>query len=105
VAINVQEAYRISNSLDQKRKSSHTIIIKTLDAQNKEIILKAVRGKDQVTYKCRPIKTTPDFSTETKSQKIMGRCHAHPKRTKMPAQATIPSKTINHQGWRNQNIP
>ena len=44
MAINVQEAYRTSNRLDQKRKfSCH--IIKTLNAQNKERILKAVREK------------------------------------------------------------
>jgi hypothetical protein len=31
----------------------------------KERILKAVREKHQVTYKGRPIRNTPDFSTET----------------------------------------
>ena len=36
MAINVQEAYRTPNRLDQKRKSSHNIIFKTLNAQNKE---------------------------------------------------------------------
>ena len=28
-------------------------------------ILKAAREKDQVTYKCRPIRITSNFSTET----------------------------------------
>jgi hypothetical protein len=41
------------------------MIIKTLNAQNKERILKAVREKGQVTYKDRPIRITPNFSTET----------------------------------------
>ena len=45
MVINAQEAYRTPNRLDQKRKSSHYIIIKTLNAQNKERILKAVREK------------------------------------------------------------
>ena len=63
--MNMQEAYRTSNRLDQKRNSSHHIIIKTSNAQNKERILKAVRGKGQVTYKGRPIRITPDFSPET----------------------------------------
>ena len=63
--IKVQEAYRTPNKWDQKRKSSHHIIIKTLNAQNKERILKAAREKGQVTYKGRPIRITPDFSTET----------------------------------------
>ena len=47
MAIKVQEAYRTPNKWDQKRKSSHHIIIKTLNAQNKERILKAAREKDQ----------------------------------------------------------
>jgi hypothetical protein len=36
MAINMQEAYRTPNRLDQKRKSSHHIIIKALNIQNKE---------------------------------------------------------------------
>ena len=43
MAINVQEAYRTPNRLDQKRKSSHHIKIKTPNTLNKERILKAVR--------------------------------------------------------------
>jgi hypothetical protein len=63
--INIQEVYRTPNSLDQKRNSSHHIIIKTPNAQNKERILKAVREKCQVKYKGRPIRITTDFSPET----------------------------------------
>ena len=63
--MNIKEAYRSPNTLDQKRNSSHHIIIKTPNAQNKERILKAIRGKGQVTYKDRPIRITPDFSPET----------------------------------------
>ena len=62
---NVQEAYRTPNILDQKRKSSRHIMIKTLNAQNKERILKAIREKVQVTYKGRSIRITSDFSPET----------------------------------------
>jgi hypothetical protein len=65
VPINIQEAYRTSNRLNQKRNSSHHIISKTPNAQNKERVLKAVREKSQVTYKVRPIRITPDVSTET----------------------------------------
>jgi hypothetical protein len=50
--IHVQEAYITPNRLGQKRKSFHYIIMhKTLNAQNKKRILKAVREKGQVTYK------------------------------------------------------
>jgi hypothetical protein len=62
--VNIQEAYRTPNSLDQKRNSSHHIIIKTPNTQNKERILKAVREKGQVTYEGRPIRITPYFSPE-----------------------------------------
>jgi hypothetical protein len=63
--INIQEAYRTPNRLDQKRNSSCHIIVKTSNAQNKERILKAVRENGQVTYKAKFIRITPDFSPET----------------------------------------
>ena len=63
--MNIQEAYRTPNRLDQKRNSSQHIIIRTKNALNKDRILKAVRKKGQVTYKGRPIRITPDFSPET----------------------------------------
>ena len=63
--MNIQEAYRTPNRLDQKINSSHHIIIKTPNAQNKTKILKAVREKGQVMFKGRPIRIAPDFSTET----------------------------------------
>jgi hypothetical protein len=59
---NIQEAYRTTNRLDQKRNSSFHIIIKIPNAQNKERILKAVREKGQVTHKGRVIRIIPDFS-------------------------------------------
>jgi len=63
--MNIQETYRTANRLNQKRNAIHHIIIKTTNAENKERILKTVRDKDQVTYKCRPIRIVPDFSPET----------------------------------------
>jgi hypothetical protein len=63
--MNIQEACRTPNGLDQKRNSSRHIIIRTTNALNKDRILKAVRGKGQVTYKGRPTRNTPDFSPET----------------------------------------
>ena len=45
MAIKVQEAYRTPNKWDQKRKSSYHIIIKTLNIQNKERILKPAKEK------------------------------------------------------------
>jgi hypothetical protein len=61
----IQEAYRTPNRLDLKRNSSWHIIIRTTNALNKIRILKAVREKGQITYKGRPMRITPDFSSET----------------------------------------
>ena len=49
--MNIQEAYRTPNRLDQKRKSPPQIIIRTTNGLSKDRILKAVREKGQVTYK------------------------------------------------------
>jgi hypothetical protein len=54
--MNIQEAYKTPNRLDQKRKSCRHIIIKTPNIS---------KGKVQITYKGRPIRITPDFSPET----------------------------------------
>ena len=58
-------------------------------------ILKAVREKDQVTYKGRPIRITPDFSPETmKARRSWTDVMQTPKRTQMPAQVTIPQQMV-----------
>jgi hypothetical protein len=43
--INIQEAYRTPNRLDQEINSCYHVIVKTLHAQNKERILKNCKGK------------------------------------------------------------
>jgi hypothetical protein len=63
--IQVQEASRTPNSLDQNRTSSWHIIIKTTSRENRERILKAERKKKIIRYKGKPIKITTDFSTKT----------------------------------------
>jgi hypothetical protein len=63
--IQVQEASRTPNRLDQSRNTPRHIIIKTTSTENRERILKAVREKKQITYKDKPIKIIADFSTET----------------------------------------
>jgi hypothetical protein len=65
IDIKAQEAYRTPNKWDQKRKSSCHIIIKIINAQSKERILKAVREKGLLTYKTKPIRIIPDFSPKT----------------------------------------
>jgi hypothetical protein len=97
--INIQEAYRTPNRLDQRRNSCCHIIVKTLNAQNKERILEAVREKGQVTYEGRPIRITPDFSTETMKAR---RSWANVIQT---LENTNASKTLNYHRWRKQDIP
>jgi hypothetical protein len=63
--MNIQEDYRTPNRLDQERNFSQHIIIRTTNSLNKDRILKEVREKGQVTYKCRSIRITPDFSPES----------------------------------------
>jgi hypothetical protein len=63
--MNIQEAYRTPNRLNQKINSSQHIIIRKTNALNKERILKALREKGQVTFKGRAIRITQDFSPET----------------------------------------
>jgi hypothetical protein len=43
--MNIQEAYRTPNRLDQKINSSHHLIIKTPKSLNKERTLKAIRER------------------------------------------------------------
>jgi spore coat polysaccharide biosynthesis protein SpsF (cytidylyltransferase family) len=63
--MNIQEAYRTPDRLDQKKNSSRHTIITTTNALNKDRLLNAVRKKGQVRYKGRPNRITPDFSPET----------------------------------------
>jgi hypothetical protein len=43
--MNIQEAYRTPNRLDQKRNSSRHIILRTTNALDKDRILKSSKGK------------------------------------------------------------
>jgi hypothetical protein len=102
--MNIQETYRTQTRLDQKRNSSHHIIIQTPNALNKERILKAVREKGQVSYKGRPIRITPDFSPETINTRrywadVIQTLREH----NCPGYCTL--KTLNYHRKRTQYIP
>jgi zona occludens toxin (predicted ATPase) len=104
--MNIQESYRTPNTLHQKRNFSCYIVIKTPNALNKERILKAVRGKGQVTYKGRPIRITQDFSHETikarrSSADVIQTLREH---KCQPRLLYPPQKTLNHHKRRNQDI-
>ena len=61
----IQESQRIPIKRNPKRPTARHIIIKMAKFQDKERILKAVRGKQEVTYKGAPIRLATDFSMET----------------------------------------
>ena len=60
----VQEAQGVPKKLDPRKNTPRHIIIK-LPKIKDERILKAVRGKERVTYKGVPIRLLADFSKET----------------------------------------
>jgi hypothetical protein len=64
MSIQIHEASRTPNRLDQNRTTPHHIIIKTTSTETRERILKDVRQKKQITYKGKPIKIK-DFMMET----------------------------------------
>ena len=101
MTITIHEAYKTPKRLDQQRKLFNHIIIKTLNVQNKERILKVVRERSQITYKGRPVRITPDFSRET--QKVR-RSRTHVIYTLRDYRCK-PSIFFNHHRWRNQDIP
>ena len=90
--MNIQEANRTPNRLDQNRNASHHIIIKTSNVLNKE-----GSKEGQVKYKGRPIRITSDFSPETMKAR---RSWAELTQTQREH-----SKTLNYHRLRNQAIP
>jgi hypothetical protein len=73
IPIQMQETSRTPNRPDQDRSIPWQIIIKNNKYRDQERILKALRGKKQITHKGKPIKITEDFSTETlKARKAWG---------------------------------
>ena len=55
----------MKHHIEPEKKAKQHIIMKTLNIQNKERILKAIRKKNQVTYKGRTIRITLNFSMDT----------------------------------------
>jgi hypothetical protein len=70
--IQVQEASRTPNRLDQNRTSQGNITIKITITENRERMLKVVRirKKKQIMYKGKPIKITADFSMEASKARM-----------------------------------
>jgi hypothetical protein len=56
---------RTPSKQGQKRSSPKYMIVKTLNIQNKEKLLKPIRQKSEVRYKGKPIRLAADFTIET----------------------------------------
>ena len=61
----VQEVQRVPGRTNPRRITSRHIVIKLTKIKDRDKILKATRGKWQITYKGTPIRLSADFSTET----------------------------------------
>ena len=61
----IQETERVPSKRNPKRPTARHIIIKMAKFQDKQRILKAARGKQEVTYQGAPIRLAADFSMET----------------------------------------
>ena len=61
----VQEAQRVPYRINPRKNTPIHILIKLTNIKDKEKILKATRGKQQITYKGIPIRLTADLSAET----------------------------------------
>ena len=65
IATQVQETQRVPNRINPRRNIPGHILIKLTKIKHKKQILKAARGKQQITHKELPIRITADLSVET----------------------------------------
>ena len=61
----IQEAQSVPQRINRRRNTLRHILIKLTEIKPKERILKAARGKQEVTYKGKRIQLTADLSAET----------------------------------------
>ena len=61
----VQETQRVPNRINPRKNTPRHILIKLTKIKDKELILKAARGKQQITHKGILIRITADHSIET----------------------------------------
>ena len=65
IVTQIQETQRVPNSINSRRNTPRHILIKLTKIKHKEQIIKAARGKQQITRKGIPIRITADLSIET----------------------------------------
>ena len=65
IADQIQEAQRVLYKINSRRNTPRHILVKLTKTKHKEIILKAAKEEQQVTYKGNPTRLTADLSAET----------------------------------------
>ena len=101
----MQESRRVPYRINPRRNTPRHILIKLTNTKHKEIILKAAREKQQVTYKGNPICLTADLSAETLQTrrqwqdifKVMKGKNLKPK-------IIVPSIDLIQNWWRNKKL-
>jgi len=73
IATQVQETQRVTNRINPRQNTPRHIFIKLAKIKHKKQILKAGRGKQQITHKEIPKKITADLSIETLQARRNGR--------------------------------
>ena len=65
IGTQVQKTQRVPNRINSRQNTPRHLLIKLMKIKHKEQILKAARGKQQITHKGVPIRITADLSVET----------------------------------------
>ena len=65
IATQVEETQRVPNRKNPRQNTLRHILIKLMKIKKKDQILKAAKGKQQITHKGIPIRITGDLSIET----------------------------------------
>ena len=65
ITTQVQETQTVPHRINPRQHTPRNILIKLTKIKHKEQILKAARGKQQITHKGIPTKITADLSIET----------------------------------------
>ena len=97
----VQEVQRVPYRINPRGNTPRHILIKLSKMKYKENILKAARGKQQITYKGIPIRLTADLSASQKG--VAGHIKSD-ERKKPTTKITLPSKDLIQIRWRNYNF-
>ena len=64
IATQVPEIQRVPNRINPRQNTPRHTLVKLMKIRHKEEILKAARGKQQITHKRIPIRITADLSIE-----------------------------------------